>query len=163
MVLAIALLVGRSALACDAGTNAYFACEAANGRKFIELCGTSPMTQDGSLVYRFGSITKNGDEQVELEYPKSGSGSLARFAGATYTHRGIYTQSVRFESGPFSYTVFTRARGAKDLEAGVEVRDRRGGRSTTISCGERPRFYIFDLKDFLACDPHTPAGKACIR
>lgn len=35
--------------------------------------------------------------------------------------------------------------------------------TTNIKCSERPRFYLFDLKDLLACDPLTPVGKACIQ
>jgi len=149
------------ARACDGDTSAVFACEAANGRKVIELCGTSPMTKDGTLFYRFGSIDGNGERKIELEYPKVDEGSVGRFFGATYTYQGVYTQSVRFVSGPYSYIVFTRAAG-KTVDAGVDVKDRRSGKTTTIACSERPRFYIFDLKGFLACDPETPAGKRCI-
>jgi len=154
-----------AAHACDDGAVPLFGCEAAKSRKFIELCAPSPLdARSGYLHYRFGSLDKDGAERaVELEYPADRSGSLARFYAATYTHAGVYTQSVRFVSGNFDYTVFTRARSTGLLDSGVEVRDRRGGRATTISCSERPRFYIFELKGLVPCDPQTPVGKACIQ
>src|SRR4030095_15393956 len=140
-----------------------FGCEAAKGRKFIELCASSPVTEDGYLEYRFGSLDADGEEQsAELEFPAEREGSLARFYGATYKHKGIYTQSVRFESGAYSYAVFTRAKGEETVDAGVEVRNRPPGKPAPVACGERPRFYIFELKGLLACDPETPAGKQCI-
>jgi len=70
---------------------------------------------------------------------------------------------VRFVSGNFGYTVFTRARGMETLEAGVEVRDRKSGKTSTIHCSERPRFYIHELEGLVACDPETPVGKACVK
>lgn len=155
------VLCARPAAACESETFSIFGCEASNGRKFIELCGPSPIDASGFLVYRFGSV-KDDEDVVELSYPPERPGSLARFFAATYVHHGIYTQSVRFVSGHFGYTVFTRAKGMEELGAGVEVRDRRTGKTTTIACSERPRFYIFELKDLVPCDPETPIGKACI-
>jgi hypothetical protein len=75
----------------------------------------------------------------------------------------VYTQSVRFMSGKFGYTVFTRSRGMATIAAGVEVRDRKSGKTSTVSCSERPRFYIFDLKGLVPCDPETPVGTACVK
>jgi len=49
------------------------------------------------------------------------------------------------------------------IAAGVEVRDTKSGRTSTISCSERPRFYIHELQGFVDCDAETPVGKACIR
>ncbi len=154
------LLVNAGASACPPDTTAIFACEAGK-RKFIELCAPSPIA---SLTYRFGSLDANGEERrIELEYPKEADDSLSRFYGATYTQNGVYTQSIRFVSGDFGYTVYTRARGMQTIDAGVEVRDRRSRKTSTVSCTERPRFYIFDLKGLVACDPDTPVGKACIK
>ena len=163
--LGLLALVATAAQACDSGSVALFGCDAAKGRKFIELCAPSPLdAQSGYLLYRFGSLDKDGVEKaVELEYPAERGGSLKRFHAATYTHRGIYTQSVRFVSGNFSYIVFTRARGSKELDAGVEVRDRKTGRTSIVSCSERPRFYIFELKGLVDCDAETPVGTACIK
>ena len=153
------------ALACDSGSFPLFGCEAAKSTTFIELCAPSPLdAQSGYLRYRFGSLDKDGnDKAVELEYPTEASGSLKRFYAATYTHGGVYTQSVRFVSGNFSYTVFTRSRGMQTIDAGVEVRDRKSGKTSTVSCSERPRFYIFELKGLVACDPETPVGTACVK
>lgn len=141
-----------------------FSCQAANGRKFIELCGSSKGDSgEGFLQYRFGSLDAEGREKaVELEWPDKPAGSLKRFFGATYKHQGVYTQSVRFVRGDYSYSVFTQARGNRDLGAGVEVRNLKTGKVTTIDCSERPRFYIFELQGRIACDPETPVGKACI-
>jgi hypothetical protein len=156
-----ALLLSSAALACEDGTFSVFGCDASHGRKFVELCGPSPIDASGFLVYRFGSI-KDEKDVVELSYPPERAGSFDRFFAATYTHHGVYTQSVRFVSGHFSYTVFTKAKGMEELGAGVEVRDRRSGKTTTVECSERPRFYIYDLKGLVPCDPETPVGKACI-
>ena len=158
-------LLPAAAQACGSGTVALFGCEAAQGRKFIELCAPVPLdAASGYLVYRFGSLTKDGDEKaVELEYPAETAGSLKRFHAATYTHNGVYTQSVRFVSGNFGYTVFTRSRGAQTVAAGVEVRDRKSGKTSVVPCSERPRFYIFELKGLVACDAETPVGTACVK
>jgi len=49
------------------------------------------------------------------------------------------------------------------LDAGVDVRDRKSGKTSTVSCSERPRFYIYDLKGLVPCDPETPVGIACVK
>jgi hypothetical protein len=163
----LGLLAGLSfaASACDKGSFPLFGCDAAKSRKFIELCAPSPLdAKSGYLRYRFGALDEDGAEKaLELEYPAGGRDSLKRFYGATYTHEGVYTQSVRFVAGNFGYTVFTRARGSQVLDAGVEVRDRRSGKTSVISCSERPRFYIFELKGLVPCDPETPVGLACVK
>jgi hypothetical protein len=154
-----------AAQACNNGAVSLFGCDAAKSRKFIELCAPSPLDRrSGYLVYRFGSLDEQGDEKaVELEYPAERAGSLQRFYAATYTYRGVYTQSVRFVLQNFDYTVFSRARGMTVLGAGVEVHDRKSGKTSTISCSENPRFYIFELKGLVACDPATPVGTACVK
>jgi hypothetical protein len=163
------LLPGGVARACDAEARPIFSCEAAGGRKFIELCAAGE-PGISALQYRFGAqAAEGGDGKVELEFPAEQPGSLRHFLGAVYSHRGIYTQSVRFKSAGFSYTVFTRSwRDADSAEgmaggAGVTVRNLRTGKATTVDCSERPRFYIFELQGVLACDPETPVGKACIK
>lgn len=157
--------------ACESDAQPIFSCEADDGRKFIELCASGePGGAPSTLQYRFGSQTPEGrDDAVELEFPDRPAGSLGRFFGAVYTHKGVYTQSVRFKSAGFSYTVFTEswpdadsAEGAAG-SAGVTVRNLRTGKSNTVNCSERPRFYIFELQNVLACDPATPVGKACIQ
>jgi hypothetical protein len=157
-------LLPAVANACDSGEFALFSCDAAQSRKFIELCARSPLdAKSGYLIYRFGTLDADGNERtVELEYPGEAAGSLKRFYAAAYTHAGVYTQSVRFVSGNFGYTVFTRSRGAQTVAAGVEVRDRKNGKTSVVSCNERPRFYIFELKELVACDTETPVGKACV-
>ena len=159
-----ALPFASPAFACDSGANVIFGCEAAKGKKYIELCASNPVTEDGYLQYRFGALDEDGnDKSVEFEFPAEREGSLKRFFGATYKHQGVYTQSVRFATPTYSYAVYTKTRGSEDVGAGVEVRNLASGKTTTVACSERPRFYIDDLKDVLACDPETPAGKACIR
>src|SRR5262249_39246849 len=134
----VALLIGvpLAAQACDPGSFPLFGCDAAKSRKFIELCAPSPLdAKSGYLVYRFGSLDSDGAEKLlELEYPKDKASSLTKFYAATYTHRGIYTQSVRFVSGDFDYTVFTRSRGIETIDAGVDVRNGKSGKTSTVSC-----------------------------
>ena len=121
--------------ACDRGSIALFSCDAAKSRKFIELCAPSPLDREsGYLTYRFGSLDNEGSENgVDLEYPVERRSSLKRFYAATYTHAGVYTQSVRFVSNNFGYTVFTSARGMQVLDAGVEVRNRTTGKTSIVS------------------------------
>lgn len=164
------LLPGGPVQACEAEATPIFSCEAAGGRKFIELCAFGEPGSMSGLQYRFGAQTPaSGDGTLELEFPEELPGSLSRFLGAVYRHRGVYTQSVRFNSAGFSYTVFTKSwRDADSAEgmagsSGVAVRNLRTGKSTTVDCSERPRFYIFELQGVLACDPETPVGRACIQ
>jgi hypothetical protein len=154
-----------TAMACEPGSFPLFGCEADKSRKFVELCAPQPLDADtGYLRYRFGSLDGDREEKaLELEYPSALEGSLKRFYGATYTRDGVYTQSVRFVTGNFGYTVYTRSRGTQTIDAGVEVRDRKTGKKSVVSCSERPRFYIHELQNFIACDPETPVGLACIR
>lgn len=164
--IALFLLLMQPALGCDSDAVAIFACQAAHDRKFIELCvSSSSDPTDRYLQYRFGTLDSTGSEQhLELEFPGNREGSFKRFMGATYTDHGIYTQSVRFRTATFSYTVFTRyASKTHDHDAGVEVRNIRTGKTMTISCSESPRFYIFELRNLIACDPETPIGTACIK
>src|SRR5438874_1891939 len=89
-----AAAVALPARACNAdGEQAIFSCEAAHGRKFIELCAPAPLNaQDGYLRYRFGAQDQDGNEaRVELAYPDDLDGSLARFYAAEYTYKGVYT------------------------------------------------------------------------
>lgn len=160
-----ALFLGVSAQACDSGDTPIFSCEAASGKKYIELCASSPMdAKTGYLEYRFGAQDRDGHTQsVELTFPARREGSLRRFFGATYTDKGIYTQSVRFETEQASYAVFTESKGMATTAAGVRVTVLRTGKTSTVSCSERPRFYIHELQSVLACDPATPVGKACIK
>jgi hypothetical protein len=106
-------LLSATAQACDSGAVALFGCDAAKSRKFIELCAPAPLdAQSGYLLYRFGSLDNEGVEKsVELDIPRT---APARSSGSTpppIRTAASYTQSVRFVSGNFAYTVFTR-RGA---------------------------------------------------
>ncbi len=163
--LVLLILPACAASACESGSFPLFGCEAAKGRKFIELCAPSPVDEKtGYLRYRFGSLDNDGNEKaVELEFPAEDAGSFKRFYGATYTQGGVYTQSVRFALGNFGYTVYTRSRGMQTINAGVEVRDRKSGKTSVVSCSERPRFYIYELQGIIPCDPETPVGRACIK
>jgi len=53
--------------------------------------------------------------------------------------------------------------GLQTISAGVEVRDRKSGKTSIVSCSERPRFYIFELQGLVPCDPETPIGTACVK
>jgi hypothetical protein len=162
---ALLLLLARSAFGCESGDTPIFSCDAAGGRKYIELCAASPMDPStGFLQYRFGAQDADGNTRsVDLAFPARREGSLRQFYGSTYTTRGVYTQSIRFETHEASYRVFTESTGSATTAAGVRVTLRRTGRTSTIACSERPRFYIHELEDVVACDPATPVGRACIK
>lgn len=159
------IAMAAPAFACDPGGDALFACDAANSTKYIELCASEAVAEaGGSLQYRFGKLEADGTRgEVELAFPAAQEGSLDKFYGAVYHDaEDVYVQSVRFENAGYSYTVFTEAQGMEELGAGVHVRNLKTGKVTTVDCSERPRFYIFELEDVLACDPETPVGRACI-
>src|SRR5262249_48987587 len=61
-------MLSTATQACESGSVALFSCDAANSRKFIELCAPSPLdAESGYLYYRFGSLDKEGEEKaVEL-------------------------------------------------------------------------------------------------
>lgn len=162
---AVLLTACTAALGCEPAASPIFACDAAKGRKFIELCATSSgASGPGTLQYRFGSLDGEGREKaVELEFPRSLDASHRKFFGATYTHQGVYTQSIRFQSGGYGYTVFTRSKGNQLVGAGVDVRNTATGKTLSVDCSERPRFYIFELQGLVPCDPDTPVGNACIQ
>ena len=40
---------------------------------------------------------------------------------------------------------------------------RKTGNTSSISCSENPRFYIYELKGLVPCDPETPVGTACVQ
>lgn len=162
------VLSSGAARACASGDNPIFSCEA--DRKFIELCASGEDGAISGLQYRFGTQTADGqDDEVELVFPEKPEGSLARFVGAVYSQKDVYTQSIRFTSGRHDYTVFTESWPDADSadgtggSAGVTVRNLRTNKTTAVDCSERPRFYIFELQGILACDPKTPVGKACIQ
>lgn len=65
-----AALMASTAMACDDDATPIFSCEASNGRKFIELCASSPLSHGGFLEYRFGSLDREGRERAaELVFP----------------------------------------------------------------------------------------------
>lgn len=158
------IILAIDAHACEVDMTPVFGCQAENGRKFIELCSSTPVGDSGTLQYRFGSLGKDGQEKsVDLVFPATTTGSMKQFYGATFTHKGVYTQSIRFSTGKFSYTVYTQAQGTEDRGAGVKVRNLSTGKVTFVECNERPRFYIFEFSGKLQCDLETPVGKACIK
>lgn len=163
---ALLLLLGTGlSAACEVDEAPVFRCEAAGGAKFIELCASMPVgSASGHLQYRFGSQGGPGAaRRPELVFPGQLAGSLGRFYGSTYTVAGVYTQSIRFQTAQASYAVFTESRAGATIAAGVRVKRLGTGATTTVSCSERPRFYLHGLERVLACDPDTPVGRACIR
>jgi hypothetical protein len=165
MILAgtVSVVSAFGARACDDGAFPLFSCNAAHDRKYIELCAPTPMDKaTGFLTYHYGVLNRDGSHgKIEFEFPRERRRSLSRFFAAAYTDNGVYIQSVRFVTGDFSYRVFTAARDSDD-RAGVDVQNTETGIKTSIACTERPRFYIFDLKDVVPCDPDTPVGRACL-
>jgi len=187
LVFAVLPAVAQACLGGDNHETPVFQCEASNGKKYIELCfndgydagyATAP-NEASYLVYRFGALDEHQDAgTIELEYPARNEDSFKKFFAARYSSGKWYTQSIRFVSGNFDYTVFTHWRGATEEEAadefsvakdegveedGVEIRNRTTGKRSYVWCSERPRFYIQELKDLVACDKQTPAGAAaCI-
>ena len=90
----------------------------------------------------------------------------ARSSGSTprRTRTAACTRNRCVSFPAISATRSSRVRTAwQTVAAGVDVRDRKSGKTTTISCSERPRFYIFELKGLVPCDPETPVGTACVK
>ena len=131
------LTIVPAAQACEEDLVPLFACEAANGRKFVELCASSPLdAESGSLVHRFGALGADGTRSsVEPEYPKERAGSLQLLRG--YLHASRYLHPIgALRPGPTAIR-FSPAQRVCTIGC-IEVRDRRTGKSTVIACSERP-------------------------
>ncbi|MCA0242974.1 MAG: hypothetical protein LCI02_19180 [Proteobacteria bacterium] len=119
---------------CSPAERVAFSCLLRN-EKIVSLC-TSPEFNEtaGYLQYRYGRI-----DHVELEHPRTKSGTQRRFELETHRPHGIEYESVNFSIGKFSYSVIRVVSTEPDVPswAGVTATDRRdagGTKVTTLKC-----------------------------
>ncbi len=117
-------LVGAPALAaaptlCAANEQVVFSCS--TGAHTASICASRDLLKDAAMQYRFG---KSGS--VELVYPEAGVKPADAFTLGTLAFSGGGGVWLRFNKGPFRYTIFTAdgkwGRGGTIAEAsGVTV------------------------------------------
>ena len=119
---------------CTSSEQVSFSCELEN-TKVISLCTSSEFSEaKGYLQYRYGR-----QDHVELQHPRSKSGTRTRFELETHRPYGIEYESVNFSIGKFSYSVIRVVSSESDVPswAGVTVTDLRDSehpRETTVKC-----------------------------
>jgi hypothetical protein len=124
--LGLLAVLSSVAHACGSDAVALFGCDAANSRKFIELCAPSPLdAKSGYLLYRFGSLDKDGIEreastldngvggQLGTGFPPDTNGEVGLnhyiiavnaafgiYDKATGTQVAAFTENSLFSGGP---------------------------------------------------------------
>lgn len=129
-----------------------FSCQTASGKP-IRICGTQNESDVGkwtAIHYRFGP--ENGPP--ELLFPADPGNAPPSLFYAEEKRGRDSVGAVRFTNGAYTYTVYFG-----DADAGVDVKDAKGGKVASIACTERPEVYGDYLRDNLPCDPKTP--RAC--
>lgn len=139
-----------------------FSCETASG-KVIRICGDEGEADGGDkwsgIQYRYGPA--NGPP--ELVFPKDPAKGASSLFFSHEEQKGEYRVTVRFSTGPYSYRVYSKAKGEREGSAGVTVSDSKGKVLSDIACAERPVIYIDDLRQTLPCDRQNPHGAAACR
>jgi alpha-tubulin suppressor-like RCC1 family protein len=130
-----------------------FACLTGMG-KLIRICGTqdeSNVEKWSGIHYRFGP--ENGPPDLMFPADPANTPPSLFFSEEKRGHDSI--RSIRFSTGPYTYTV---SYGSSGAGAGVDVKDAKGRKVTDIACVERPEIYDDYLRENLPCDPKSPAG-----
>lgn len=156
--LACALSAG-AAFAADDCDRPLFSCQTDRAGKYVSLCAIEK--EDGSgwkdVQYRFG---RDG-EKPEFAYPADPAQGARLMYFSHTRHGGQYRVGVRFESGGYSYRIYSNAQ-AGEGSAGVEVFDARNRRVSHLRCAERPSLFSTYLRTTLACDTRaTHDDSAC--
>lgn len=159
LALACALSAG-AAFAADGCERPLFSCRTDRAEKTLSLCATEK--EDGSgwkdVQYRFG---RDG-EKSEFAYPDDPARGAELMYFSHTLQGGEYRVRVRFESGGYSYRVYSNGREGGG-SAGVEVFDARHKRVSHIRCTERPSMFSTYLRTTLACDTSATQGDAACR
>ncbi len=130
-----------------------FTCETAQQEKYVAIYGIErgPDEPWTDIQYRFGS----DGQPPEMVYPKDpANGAKLLFFSHRYLKNKDYYVSVRFNSGGYTYRVFSRSKDG----AGVTITDPKG-KEHIIACIERPYMFPTYLQRSLACDMKNPQGK----
>lgn len=130
-----------------------FSCLTGSG-KLISICGDQDESNVGkwsAIHYRFGPV--NGPP--DLMFPADPASAPPSLFFSEEKRGRDPIRSIRFSNGAYTYTVTYALSGDG---AGVDVKDAKGRKVTSISCAERPEIYDDYLRENLPCDPKSPDG-----
>ncbi len=125
---------------CRPDERVVFSCS--TGARFASLCGSKALSSnEGHLQYRFG----RGDA-IELAYPDADAKPANVFSSGTLMFSGGGGAWLRFDRGPFAYTIFTAigkwgAAGASAAVSGVAV-EKEGKEFANFPCRTEPESEI---------------------
>jgi len=148
------LALGAAAARADC-RDPLFVCETTRPDTCIEICATELEVgrRWTDLQYRYGP-----EGAPELVYPADASrGASQLFFSHEKNKHGDYTVTVRFNTGPYVYRVYSSTGPAL---AGVTVSDKAGKLLSNVRCAERPTIFPSYLQRALACDMTNPHGRA---
>ena len=134
-----------------------FSCETDRGGKNATVCATEKAEGMGweNIQYQFGKA----GEKPELVYPVDPASGASSLYFSHTLHGTDYRVTVRFESGGFSYRLYSHS---GQEAAGVQVFDTRHKLVFTARCVERPQMFATYLRRALTCDADSPYGSvAC--
>lgn len=85
--------------------------------------------------------------------------SVKTLAAGAVQRKDVYSVSVRFSSGAYTYRVVSGSTSG----AGVQVEDAKGKSLSTIVCAESPTIFPEYLRLSLPCDMQNPHGAAACK
>src|SRR4029453_7933059 len=152
---ALALQVACGAACAVDCPDSLFTCETDRGGKYVEICATEvvPGRKWRDIYYRFGAE----GQPPELVFPAPPQEGANLFLFSHTVVGSEYRVSIRFTSGPYTYTVYSNSAQAA---AGVRVVDHAGKVVSHARCIERPHMFPSYLQRALACDAQGPHGPA---
>ena len=156
----MSLVLGASwpmpaAFAADDCPAALFTCETDKAGKYVQICAEEvvPGKKWSGVYYRFGAEGK----AQEMVFPARPADGAKLFLFSHVSVGNDYQVTVRFNSGTYSYIVYSYSGQAK---AGVRVTDSSGKLVNHAQCIERPHMFPSYLQRALACDAKGPHGEA---
>jgi hypothetical protein len=159
MTASVCLVVGvapgapqPAASLCEKSEKVIFSCSIKKSGKIVSLCSSVNASKDqGYVQYRFGLPGK-----VELEFPKTLSGTQAQFKYSHYFRAQVDETEISFTSEGYQYAIFDDYYGDENPaihQQGVRVNAPDGGKETTLSCGGRAKADYGNLADVLPTEP----------
>jgi len=155
LLAAVALQLACGAACAVDCPDSLFTCETDRAGRYVEICATEvvPGQKWRDIYYRFGAE----GQPPELVFPARPQDGTNLFLFSHTVVGSDYRVSVRFISGPYTYTLYSNSAQAT---AGVRVVDRAGKVISHARCIERPHMFPSYLQRALACDAQGPFGPA---
>lgn len=136
-----------AATLCEKSEKIIFSCTIKKPAKVVSLCASVNVSKDqGYLVYRFGLPDK-----VELEFPKTLSGTQKSFKYSHYFRAVVDETEISFTSEGYKYAIFDNYYGDQNPaihQQGVRV-NAPDEKETTLFCRGRAKADYSNLGDVL--------------